>query len=107
MTKEMDFDQEGLANLAVALIDSVRKDYVSVISSYAEENKRPVQEWYDDHKSFVHSWGAAQFVIRDYYGIFSDFDAEGVFRTWNSLAQDRLDEKHGKKKKHSWFLQRL
>ena len=98
METNYEFDHQGIANLICALISDARKKYVKSVASNAWSAKQSVDEWYRDHKVLVHKWEWSRFVIKDPYGIFAEWGADGIFKTWNDEAQKILDQKNHRKK---------
>lgn len=87
-TKEL--HPKGVENLMCALVDSARSRYVKRIAGWAKADKVSVKTWYDLHKNAIYHWEEVVFVRNDPYGIFGDFDADGILKAWNALAQDYI-----------------
>lgn len=102
----MQFDQDGLVNLAVAMVDDARNRYIKMIASltYGKKfyNKDETVEWnykvnrenknvddfYRNNKKFIHRWEVSRFVLDDPYSMFAPLSPEDIFHSWNKDAQE-------------------
>ena len=77
---EIDIHPDGLVNLAEALIETTKKDYISLAKMRYQTSR------WDHNKDFSNP---LNFVRRDPYGLFKNFgnglEADDIFDAWDKL----------------------
>ena len=86
------FNNEGIVNLMVALIDDARKRYVKAIAYDAYVKKTSVKEEFLNGNWVNRRCDIINFVRSDPYGIFAPLTVKDVLMGWNRDAQTLVDE---------------